>query len=172
MQNTIIPGIKSLKNLSQPSRLQISLHIVFSPCQIGQKENLRPMGELLWLVPASKSVHTTANRADSSSHNRKHIHLLSDNRKQSFLFDVDRMLSISHRVTVSFECKFESTREAAAIIAKQPITQKIVAERKHWSTFFFLTGFRILIMQRSLLTEFTPSNTSLYLPRPTFRTTS
>jgi hypothetical protein len=98
MQNTIIPGIKSLKNLSQPSRLQISLHIVFSPCQIGQNENLRPLGELLWLVSASKSVHTTANRADSSK--RKHIYLLSDNRKRSFLFDVDRMFSQSQSDSV------------------------------------------------------------------------
>lgn len=39
-------------------------------------------------------------------------------------------------------------------------------------TFFFFTGLRILIMHFWLLTMFTPSNTSLYLPLPTFLTTS
>lgn len=39
-------------------------------------------------------------------------------------------------------------------------------------TFFFLTGLRILIIQRSLLLTFMPSKTSLYFPLPTFRTTS
>ena len=38
--------------------------------------------------------------------------------------------------------------------------------------FFFLTGLRILITQRSPVGEWTPSKTSEYFPRPTLRTTS
>ena len=38
--------------------------------------------------------------------------------------------------------------------------------------FFFLTGLRILMTHRASLTMFMPSNTSLYLPLPTLRTTS
>lgn len=40
------------------------------------------------------------------------------------------------------------------------------------STFFFLTGLRILMMHFSLLLTLMPSKTSLYLPLPTFLTTS
>lgn len=39
-------------------------------------------------------------------------------------------------------------------------------------TFFFLTGLSILMMHFSPLRVLMPSNTSLYLPRPTLRTTS
>ena len=38
--------------------------------------------------------------------------------------------------------------------------------------FFFLTGLRILITHLEPFAEFTPSNTSEYLPRPTLRMTS
>ena len=38
-------------------------------------------------------------------------------------------------------------------------------------TFFFLTGFRILMMHFVLSMMLIPSNTSLYFPLPTFRTT-
>lgn len=39
-------------------------------------------------------------------------------------------------------------------------------------TFFFFTGLRILMIHFSLFLVLTPSKTSLYLPRPTLRTTS
>jgi hypothetical protein len=38
--------------------------------------------------------------------------------------------------------------------------------------FFFFTGLRIFTMHFSDVTELRPSNTSLYLPLPTFRITS
>jgi hypothetical protein len=50
--------------------------------------------------------------------------------------------------------------------------QKAHQYKNKKATFFFLTGLRILITQRSLLLTFMPSNTSLYFPLPTFRTTS
>jgi hypothetical protein len=39
-------------------------------------------------------------------------------------------------------------------------------------TFFFFTGFRILMTHLPSLPAWNPSNTSLYFPLPTFRSTS
>lgn len=50
--------------------------------------------------------------------------------------------------------------------------QKVLIFKVSKDTFFFLTGLRILMTQRSSFVTFTPSKTSLYLPLPTFRTTS
>ena len=47
-----------------------------------------------------------------------------------------------------------------------------IRTKEETQTFFFFTGLRIFMMHFSLFVKCTPSNTSLYLPLPTFLTTS